>query len=265
LATAVEVNLQLEHIVYAELIFEPQMFRNTELSLEKILNILYKKLQHSQVKTSLIIEFLRDFDTISTTNLWNDIRQLLDTALRPWIRGISLGLPDIPCDYQIYQPIFYAARELGLHTTAATGFQLPAQDIWNTIFNLQVDRLINVLHGPNDDNLLRYFRATQIPLEMCYTTMSCLTFPSAGKPDLYSNRWQTHPLLQLVNAGSHVILTSEYLNLLNTSLTNEYILGKQLGLEESFFNELLFNSFRASFLKEIEKAELADRLNLVPD
>jgi aminodeoxyfutalosine deaminase len=139
-----------------------------------------------------------------------------------------------------------------LRLTNHAGETTGPEAIWEALA-IGSERIGHALSVLDDPALVQDLRDRQVPLEMNPTsnvrTGECASFAA-------------HPLRQCFDQGLLVTVNSDDPAFFGSDLANEYLLAhRELGFTVEELKQLAANSFRASFLPELEKAQWIARID----
>jgi aminodeoxyfutalosine deaminase len=167
------------------------------------------------------------------------------------IIGIGLGGDEQRTGSEPFRKLFAEARAAGLRLTNHAG-EFTGPEAVREALSIGSERIGHAFSAVQDAALVQELRQEQTPVELNPTsnvrTGLCASFAR-------------HPLRQLFDAGVLVTLNSDDPAFFGSDLVNEYLLAHT---EQSFtrdeLRQLAKNSFRSSFLPEVEKQSLISRM-----
>ena len=247
-----------EHYMYVEFFISIDTFLKKGIPLLDLL----EQLRASQKRYSnsdfiiggFIIDFVRNYGPVSALAILEELTPILE-SYRDVILGVSIGGDEHNFPAPPFREVFENARRLRLKTTAHAGEDTDSPDsIWNTILNLKTDRIGHGLKTKDSLDLIKHFRATQTPLEICPT--------SNIKTGLISS-FQEHPIRNFFNNGLFVTINTDDPGFFQNSLSSEF---KQLHEVFNFSHEdlstIVLNAAQSCFLEELSKKELIENLKI---
>lgn len=162
--------------------------------------------------------------------------------------ALGLGGYEVGHPPEKFQAAFDLVNEAGIPCILHAGETGGADSIWSA---LRVARSRRIGHGVRcleDEALVEFLRAQQIPLEVSPTSNVCLKVaPSIAQ----------HPIQKLLDAGLYVTLNSDDPPMFNTTLTDEFVkCADAFGWNEAMCEKLTINAVRASLLPDSQKAKL---------
>lgn len=233
-----------DHVVRAEIFFDPQTHTARGVAMETVINGLHRACIDAQarlgVSAELILCFLRH---LSEADAFATLEQAL--PLRDKFIGVGLDSSELGHPPEKFARVFARCRELGLHRVAHAGEEGPADYIRSALDVLQVERIDHGVQAARDADLMQRLAREQIPLTVCpLSNLKLCVFP-----DLAS-----HNLGQLLQAGLCVTLNSDdpayFGGYVNDNYTQPFA---ALGLSAQQAWQLAANSLQASFAARAQK------------
>jgi len=196
-----------------------------------------------------IFDAVRHFTVPEAERVFRKAAELRDCY--PSIIGIGLGGDERLAGSEAFHALYTEAAEAGLRLTNHAGETTGPEAIWAALA-IGSERIGHALSAIQDSALLQELKVRSTPLEMNPTsnvrTGVCASFAA-------------HPLRQCFDLGLLVTLNSDDPAFFGSDLANEYLLAHT---EQEFSREelrrLAANSFRASFLPEVEKTKWLARI-----
>jgi len=167
--------------------------------------------------------------------------------------GFGLGGPEIGVPREQFREHFATASAAGLHSVPHAGETTGPETIWAAIKELRAERIGHGTSAAQDQKLLAYLAANQIPLEVCPTS-NLATRAVASLAE--------HPLPQFVAAGVPVTINSDDPPMFGTTLNTEYqVAADLLKLDEEGLARLARAAVQHSFAEPEAKRKLAAEIN----
>jgi adenosine deaminase len=235
-----------EHIVRAELFFDPQTHTTRGVPIEVVIRGLSRACRQAQaqlgVSAALILCFLRHLSE-------EDALATLDAALplREHFIGVGLDSGERGNPPQKFARVFARARAEGLHLVAHAGEEGPPAYIEAALDVLGVERIDHGVRCVEDPALVARLAREQVPLTVCplSNVKLCVFDTLAG-----------HNLPTLLAAGLKVSLNSDdpayFGGYLNQNVVDTFAALPQLGAREA--HALARNGIDASFADGGDKA-----------
>lgn len=241
-----------DHVLHAELFFDPQTHTARGVSMATVINGLQRACVDAQaelgISASLILCFLRH---LSEADAFATLEQAL--PFRDKFIGVGLDSGEVGNPPEKFARVFARCRELGFHLVAHAGEEGPPAYVWTALDVLKVERVDHGVQSSKDAALMQRLAAGRIPLTVCpLSNLKLCVFP-----DLAS-----HNLRQLLDAGLVATINSDdpayFGGYMNDNFTQTFA---ALALNARHAWTLARNSFEASFIEPSAKQRYFDRLN----
>lgn len=241
-----------DHVVHAELFFDPQTHTSRGVDMATVIQGLSRACrdagQRLGISAALILCFLRHLSE-------EDAFATLEQAL-PWREhfiGVGLDSSELGHPPEKFARIFKRCGELGLHRVAHAGEEGPPAYIYTALDVLQVERIDHGVQAARDRALMERLAAQDIALTVCPLSNIKLCV----YPDLKS-----HSLRQLLESGIAATVNSDdpayFGGYVNQNFLQTF---EALGLQASHAYKLARNSLQASFASDTAKAAWIERLD----
>jgi adenosine deaminase len=228
-----------DHIVHAELFFDPQTHTARGVDIGVVIRGLHHACQRAQaelgISASLILCFLRHLTE-------EDALATLQAALpyRHQFVGVGLDSSERGHPPEKFARVFAQARALGLHAVAHAGEEGPPAYIESALEMLQVQRIDHGVRCLESPALVQRLATRRTPLTVCpLSNVKLCVFRTLAE----------HNLPALLAAGLCATVNSDdpayFGGYLNTNLIAAFDALPQLGVREAY--ALLRNGFEASF------------------
>ena len=245
-------NAAADHVVHAELFFDPQTHTSRGVDMATVILGLSRACrdagQKLGISAALILCFLRHLSE-------EDAFATLEQAL-PWREhfiGVGLDSSELGHPPEKFARIFKRCGELGLHRVAHAGEEGPPAYIYTALDVLQVERIDHGVQAWRDRALMERLAAQGIALTVCPLSNIKLCV----YPDLKS-----HSLGQLLEAGIAATVNSDdpayFGGYVNQNFLQTF---GALGLQGGHAYKLARNSLQASFATDTAKAAWIERLD----
>lgn len=161
------------------------------------------------------------------------------------IGALGLGGYEIGHPPEKFRDSFDRVNAAGIPCILHAGETGGADSIWGALRIAHSRRIGHGVRCLEEDTLVEYLRAEQIPLEVCPTSNVCLGIaPSIAQ----------HPIQTLIQKGLYVTLNSDDPPMFNTTLTDEFLkCANAFGWDASVCESLTLNALRASLLPMEDK------------
>jgi adenine deaminase len=243
-----------DHVVHAELFFDPQTHTARGVPMATVIQGLHRACTDAAtqlgVDASLILCFLRHLSE-------EDALATLEQAL-PWREhfiGVGLDSSELGHPPEKFARVFARCRELGLRLVAHAGEEGPPAYIWSALDVLKVERIDHGVQALKDPALMQRLAQDRIPLTVCpFSNVKLCVFP-----DLASSN-----LRQLLDAGLVATVNSDdpayFGGYLNDNFVQTFV---ATGLDAHHAYTLARNSFEASFVTEAQRHQWEHELKEV--
>jgi len=240
-----------QNLVHTEIFFDPQTHTDRGISFDTVIQGIHSALEDAKEKlgisSQLIMCFLRHLDEVAAFDI-------LEQALpyKKWIAGVGLDSSEMGHPPSKFENVFSKALDEGFITVAHAGEEGPAAYVWEAINLLKISRIDHGNRSLEDDQLIKHIAEKQIPLTVCPLSNLALKVVEDLKD---------HPMLQLMEAGLMVTINSDDPAYFGGYMNENYIqIAAALNLSKKQITELAKNSFKASFLSDVEKEKLMNQV-----
>ena len=245
LADAYLARAAAQGVRYAEVFVDPQAHTSRGVPLEVVLEGLGEAFGRAPtrhgVSARLIACFLRDRDPAEAEELVPRLAPYSDLVI-----GVGLDSAEVGHPPELFERAFALAAEQGLHRVAHAGEEGPPAYVWSALDRLGVERIDHGNRSLEDPSLTARLREERVPLTVC---------PLSNLALRGIDRLEDQPLVRMLDAGLMATVNSDdpayfggYLHDNMTAVT------RALGLSAEQRRQLAQNSFRASFLPEVDVA-----------
>jgi adenosine deaminase len=242
-----------DHIVHAELFFDPQTHTERGVPMAHVIQGLRRACDRAErelgISASLILCFLRH---LSEEAAFATLEQAL-----PWRQhfiGVGLDSSERGHPPEKFARVYARCRELGLHVVAHAGEEGPPAYIWNALDILKVQRIDHGVRCVEDTALVRRLAAERMPLTVCpLSNVKLCVFKAMAE----------HNLGALLEAGLCATVNSDdpayFGGYMNDNFIALFDALPQLGAAQAY--ALARNSFEASFAPDASKAAWTQALD----
>ena len=245
---------QADHVVRAELFFDPQTHTVRGVPMQAVILGLSRACADARarlgISADLILCFLRHLSE-------DDALTTLEQAM-PWrdhFIGVGLDSSEVGHPPEKFARVFARARALGLHVVAHAGEEGPPAYVWSALDVLQVERIDHGVQSIHDAALMKRLVDTQMPLTVCpLSNLKLCVFGSLAE----------HNLGRMLEAGVRVTLNSDDPAYFGGYLLENYLqtfAALHLGAPHAY--KLAANSLEASFAPEADKHRWTHELKQV--
>lgn len=244
-----------DHVVRAELFFDPQTHTERGVPIETVLGGLTRACATAQrewgVEGELILCFLRHLSEEAAF-------ATLEAALphRSQFIGVGLDSSERGNPPEKFARVFARCRELGLRRVAHAGEEGPPAYIRSALDVLHAERIDHGVACLDDPALVRRLVAQRIPLTVCpLSNVKLCVYPAMD----------AHNLAALLAAGLCATVNSDdpayFGGYVNQNYLEAFAALPQLGAREAW--QLAANSFEASFAEAASKRRWMGQLDEV--
>jgi len=234
-----------DHVVRAELFFDPQTHTARGVPMGVVIEGLHRACQDAHTKlgisADLILCFLRHLSE-------DEAIETLQAAL-PWrdrFIGVGLDSSEVGHPPEKFARVFAQARAWGLHVVAHAGEEGPPAYIWSALDVLQVERIDHGVQAIHDPALMQRLAQSRMPLTVC---------PLSNLKLCVFGGLEDHNLKQMLDAGLCVTINSDDPAYFGGYLNDNFLQTfAALGLNAQHAKTLATNSLQASFANEADKA-----------
>lgn len=196
-----------------------------------------------------IFDAVRHFTVTEAERVFRKAAEM--RACFPSIVGIGLGGDERRTGSAEFHHLYAEAARAGLRLTNHAGETTGPEAIWAALA-IGSERIGHALSVLDDPALVQNLKDRKVPLEMNPTsnvrTGVCTSFAE-------------HPLRRCFDLGLLVTVNSDDPAFFGSDLANEYLLAHtEQGFDREELRRLTANSFRASFLPEVEKSKWLARI-----
>ncbi|HEY2927628.1 adenosine deaminase [Piscinibacter sp.] len=244
-----------DHVVHAELFFDPQTHTARGVSFETVITGLTRGCERAQrelgVSSALILCFLRHLSE-------DEAFATLEEALPYRGQFIGVGLDSSERDHppEKFARVFARCRELDLHLVAHAGEEGPPAYIRSALDVLHVERIDHGVRCVEDPALVQRLARERVPLTVCpLSNLKLRVFDTLAD----------HNLAALLDAGLAVTVNSDdpayFGGYINRNFVETFAALPQLTPRHAY--QLARNSFDASFVADADKQRWTDALDAV--
>lgn len=240
-----------DHVIHAELFFDPQTHTARGVSMAAVIGGLKRACDEARARwgltSHLILCFLRHLSEA-------DAQATLDAALplREHFIGVGLDSSEVGHPPEKFARVFARCRELGLRIVAHAGEEGPPDYIWQALDVLQTERIDHGVRSLEDPALVARLAAQRVPLTVC---------PLSNLKLCVVKDLADHPMKRLLDAGLCATVNSDdpayFGGYMNENFVQTVL---ALNLSEADVAQLARNSFEASFVCEEHRQAMLQKL-----
>ena len=244
-----------DHVVHAELFFDPQTHTARGVSFETVISGLTRGCERAQrelgVSSALILCFLRH---LSEEEAFATLEEAL--PYRGQFIGVGLDSSERGNPPEKFARVFARCGELGLHRVAHAGEEGPPAYIRSALDVLHVERVDHGVRCIEDPSLVQRLARERVPLTVCpLSNLKLRVFDTLAE----------HNLATLLDAGLAVTVNSDdpayFGGYINQNFVETFAALPQLSAHHAY--QLARNSFDASFVADADKRRWSDALDAV--
>ena len=233
-----------DHVVHAEIFFDPQTHTQRRVSMRTVVSGLHRACEDARTKwgmdAQLIMCFLRH---LSEDEAFETLEQAM--PFRDQIVGVGLDSSEVGHPPEKFVRVFARARQLGFRCVAHAGEEGPPAYIWSALDGLQAERIDHGVQATQDAALMQRLAQERTPLTVCpLSNIKLCVFPDLA----------AHNLPALLDAGLCASVHSDdpayFGGYINENFLQTFA---ALPLTATHAYQLARNSFEASFVPEAQK------------
>ncbi len=246
---------QADHVVHAELFFDPQTHTARGVPFEAVIGGLSRACERAQrelgIGSSLIMCFLRH---LSEEEAFATLEEAL--PYRGQFIGVGLDSGERGNPPEKFARVFARCRELGLHLVAHAGEEGPAEYVRNALDVLHVERIDHGVRSVEDPALMQRLARERVPLTVC---------PLSNVKLCVFETMREHNLATLLDAGLVATVNSDdpayFGGYINDNFLAAFEALPQLTARHA--HRLALNSIEASFASQADKQRWREQLDAV--
>jgi adenine deaminase len=242
---------QADHVVRAEIFFDPQTHTARGVPMETVVNGLHRACREARqqlgIDAELILCFLRH---LSEEEAFQTLEQAL--PLRDKFIGVGLDSSEVGHPPEKFARVFARCGELGLHRVAHAGEEGPPAYVWSALDVLKVERIDHGVQSSKDPALMKRLAQERIPLTVCpLSNLKLCVFPELKQ----------HNLKQLLEAGLVATVNSDDPAYFGGYMNENFLqVFEATGMDAGHAGQLALNSFEGSFAEPAARQRYRDSL-----
>ena len=254
IAEAVAWDLAAQNIRYAEVFFSPTRFLDQGLEPQGLAQAIREGLDKvPAVEVWLIADLVRDHGPERARDTLAKVAEVMDCG----IIGIGIGGSEHLYPPEPFAPVYQAARDQGLRTSAHAGEAAGPESIRGAVEVLGVDRIGHGLSAIRDGEVMALLAQRAVPIELC---------PLSNVATGSIARIEDHPVRQFWDAGLMLTVNTDDPGMFHNSLTGEFtLLNETFGFTVPDIRTLILNGIEASWQSDAGKAAMRDSFQADPD
>lgn len=249
IAEAVARDLAAQNIRYAEVFFSPTRFLDQGLTPQGLAQAIRKGLDKvPETEVWLIADLVRDHGPDQARDTLAKIVEVMDCG----IVGIGIGGSEHLFPPEPFAPVYEAARNLGLRTSAHAGEAAGAESIRGAVEALAVDRIGHAIAARRDPSVLALLAERQVPIELC---------PLSNVATGAIAAIEEHPVRRFWDAGLMLTINTDDPGMFHNSLAGEFmVLHEVFGFDRDEIRTLILNGVAASWQPEDRREALRRKI-----
>ncbi len=241
-----------DNVMRAELFFDPQTHTARGVSMQTVLDGLYRACQDAKaqfdIDAVLIMCFLRHLSEEDAFATLNEAQPFLDRIIGVGLDSSELGHPP-----EKFAQVFARCRGLGLRIVAHAGEEGPPAYIVSALDILHAERIDHGVQAVHDPALMQRLAHERTPLTVC---------PLSNEKLRVFDTLSDHNIGQLLDAGLVVTINSDdpayFGGYINENFLRTF---EATGLQAKHAYKLARNSFDGSFASNADKQRYLDKLD----
>lgn len=233
-----------DHVVHAELFFDPQTHTERGVPMAAVIDGLHRACVDAKAKlgvsAQLILCFLRHLSEESALQTFQAALPFKDKFI-----GVGLDSSEVGHPPEKFKQVFALAQAHGLHLVAHAGEEGPPAYIHSALDVLHVERIDHGVQAIHDPALMQRLAQQRTPLTVC---------PLSNLKLCVFKDLKDHNLPQLLKAGLCVTINSDdpayFGGYMNENFVQTFA-ATEMGAHEAY--ALARNSFEASFVNEAQR------------
>jgi adenosine deaminase len=240
-----------DHVLHAELFFDPQTHTARGVAFEVVIDGLRRAVDRAWaelgLRAELILCFLRHLSEAEAFETLEQARPHLGQFI-----GIGLDSSEVGHPPEKFARVFAAARKLGLRAVAHAGEEGPPAYIWGALDALGVERIDHGVQALKDPALVERLVKARIALTVCpLSNVKLCVFKTLAE----------HNLKRMLELGLCATINSDdpayFGGYINQNFLETFA---ALKLDRTQARTLAANSFEASFADAEQKRSYTDKL-----
>ncbi|MGC3977701.1 MAG: adenosine deaminase [Paludibacteraceae bacterium] len=245
-----------DNVVHTEIFVDPQTHTMRGVSMEAIINGIYKAMidakKQWKISSYLIVCFLRHLNEASALETFRQALPFKDKIIGFGLDSSEVGHPPMK-----FAKVFDQVRSAGFHVVAHAGEEGPADYIWEALNTLKVSRIDHGVRSLEDEVLVKYLAENKIPLTVC---------PLSNLKLQVVKKLEDHPLKKMLDKHLIVTINSDDPAYFGGYVNENFLqTAEALQLTKSEIINIAKNSFVASYLPKNIKLDRIEQLERIED
>jgi adenosine deaminase len=245
IAEAVARDWAQQNVRYVEAFYSPPDFARHGLTVQRITEAIRRGLDRApHIAVQLVADLVRDSTPARAAHTLAQVNEVKQFG----VIGIGIGGSEQAYPPEPFAAVYEEARRLGFRTSAHAGEAAGAASVWGAIRALRVDRIGHGTRAIEDEALLDYLAAQQIPIE-CNPISNVRTGVIASI--------EQHPARRFFERGIIFSVNTDDPKMFGNSLADEYqALEEKLGFTREQVRAIILNGIRTAWLSAEKKQRL---------
>ncbi|HCY41551.1 MAG TPA: adenosine deaminase [Prolixibacteraceae bacterium] len=242
-----------QNVIHTEIFFDPQTHTLRGVPFSKVITGIHRALNDGRTKlgisSKLILSILRH---LSEESAFQTIGDALE--YKSWITAIGLDSSEKGHPPSKFRRVFEKVLEEGFLTVAHAGEEGPPEYVWEAINLLHVSRIDHGNRSLEDQALVDELAMRKMPLTVC---------PLSNLKLKVVKDMTKHPLTEMLDKGLMATVNSDDPAYFGGYVNENYLaVANALNLSKEQIVQLAKNSFTASFLDEVEKQAMIEKVEM---
>ncbi|AOO64124.1 adenosine deaminase [Sulfurospirillum halorespirans] len=243
-----------QNVLHVEIFFDPQTHTQRGISFKTVVDGITQALQKGEIELGissfLIMCFLRH---LSEEEAFKTLQESL--LFKDKILGVGLDSSEVGHPPSKFERVFAACENVGYKIVAHAGEEGDSSYIWEAINLLHVKRIDHGIRCDEDATLVEFLIEKQIPLTVCPLSNVKLRAVSSMRE---------HNIINLLRKGVLVTINSDDPAYFGGYINENYeAVANSLHVSQEELKTLAQNSFKASFLSEVQKQHFSQMIALL--
>jgi adenosine deaminase len=242
-----------DNIRYLELRFTPVALSRAErFPLHDVVDWVISSSRESAQKYNIKVGLIASVNRHETPDLAEQVAWLAVEHIKDGLVGLDLAGNEAEFKSAPFHDIFKEAKQSGLHVTIHAGEWGPAENVREAIEDFNAERIGHGVRVMEDEKVVALAKERGTTFEVCVTS----NYQSGVVKSL-----PEHPLPAMLAAGLNVTINTDDPSVSRITLSHEYQhIGEDLNVPFTVLRQSVVNAAQASFLNDVDKADLVDSL-----
>ena len=244
--------LVADQVIYAEIRFAPLLHVNDKLTPYEVVHSVNAAVEEGvksfDIDIGIILCTLRHFTTAQSMTTV----QLVEEFKGAHVVGFDIAADEAAYSLAAHIKAFDYARAKDIPCTAHAGEAAGANSVWETLKQLQVQRIGHGVRSIEDSDLVEYIKRNAVHLEICPTSNVCTNVVPT---------FSDHPINQLYQKNISLSISTDARSFMDLDLNKEYQhLVTAFQWTQAHFLRCNLEAIQYAFTSEAKKAKLHARL-----